>query len=122
MFTGEKLRLLADRWAGARPAERANAQSYLRELAEALGVEPPRPSGSGYEFEYAVRADGQGGSRDGGVRDGAHGVAFAGTVRNSIRFSIMSGIATRFRFVSRPMSAGVGRSLYTPVAVPFSNT
>jgi hypothetical protein len=56
-----KLKTLAERWADARPAERANAQSYLRELAEALGVEPPRPSGSGYEFEYAVRVV----SRDG---------------------------------------------------------
>lgn len=57
----EKLKALAERWADAKPAERANAQSYLRELADALGVEPPRPSGSGYEFEYAVRVV----SRDG---------------------------------------------------------
>jgi hypothetical protein len=61
MDASTKLKTLADRWADARPAERANAQSYLRELAEALGVEPPRPSGSGYEFEYAVRVV----SRDG---------------------------------------------------------
>ena len=61
MDVAAKLKALAERWAGARPAERANAQSYLRELAEALRVEPPRPSGSGYEFEYAVKVV----SRDG---------------------------------------------------------
>jgi len=45
---------LADRWKDAPAAERANAQSYLIELCHALGVEPPGPSGSGYEFEYAI--------------------------------------------------------------------
>lgn len=49
-----KLRALADRWATARAAERANAQSYIIELCDALGVEPPRPAGSGYEFELPV--------------------------------------------------------------------
>lgn len=49
------LRDLAERWASAKPAERANAQSYLIELSHALGVEPPRPAGSGYEFEYPVK-------------------------------------------------------------------
>ena len=37
MDASTKLKTLADRWADARPAERANAQSYPRELAEALG-------------------------------------------------------------------------------------
>lgn len=45
---------LTERWAPARAAERANFQSYLIELCHALGVEPPRPAGSGYEFEYPV--------------------------------------------------------------------
>src|SRR5215217_6347287 len=49
------LRALAERWAGAKAAERANAQSYLIELAEALGVERPRPAGSGYEFEFPLK-------------------------------------------------------------------
>ena len=51
-----RLRALVERWATAKAAERANAQSYLIELCEALGVERPRPAGSGgYEFEYHVR-------------------------------------------------------------------
>ena len=50
-----RLEALAERWATAKVAERANAQSYLIELAEALGVERPRPAGSGYEFEYALK-------------------------------------------------------------------
>lgn len=50
-----QLRTLAERWATATPAERANAQLYLAELCRALDVEPPRPAGSGYEFEYPVR-------------------------------------------------------------------
>ncbi|HEU4753647.1 MAG TPA: type IIL restriction-modification enzyme MmeI, partial [Armatimonadota bacterium] len=49
------LQALADRWSGAAAAERANAQSYLIELCEALGVEPPRPAGSGYEFEFPLK-------------------------------------------------------------------
>lgn len=49
------LRKLARRWEGARAKERSNAQSYLKELARALGVEEPRPSGSGYEFELEVK-------------------------------------------------------------------
>jgi hypothetical protein len=50
-----RLRDLAARWAEVPPGERANAQLYLGELAQALEVEPPRPRGSGYEFEYPVR-------------------------------------------------------------------
>lgn len=50
-----RLQTLANRWTNARPAERANAQTYLIELCEALGVERPRPAGSGYEFEYPVK-------------------------------------------------------------------
>ena len=49
------LELLAGRWNDARSAERANFQSYLIELCEPLGVERPRPAGSGYEFELPVR-------------------------------------------------------------------
>lgn len=55
MTTSLSLRSLAEQWAGAKAAERANAQSYLIELSEALGVERPRPAGSGYEFEYPIR-------------------------------------------------------------------
>lgn len=49
------LQALAERWSGAAAAERANAQIYLIELCEALGAEPPRPAGSGYEFEFPVK-------------------------------------------------------------------
>jgi hypothetical protein len=49
-----KLAALAARWAQADAKERANYQLYLIELCEALGVERPRPAGSGYEFEYSV--------------------------------------------------------------------
>ena len=49
------LRALRDRWADTKAAERANAQSYLRELCEALGVPTPQPAGSGYEFELPVK-------------------------------------------------------------------
>lgn len=49
------LRALREKWADAKPAERANAQSYLRDLCEALGVPTPLPAGSGYEFEFAVK-------------------------------------------------------------------
>jgi hypothetical protein len=50
-----KLTELAARWASAKAAERANFQSYLIELCEALEVERPRPAGSEYEFEYPVK-------------------------------------------------------------------
>ena len=49
------LQALADRWAGAQAAERANFQPYLIELCEALGVERPGPAGSGFQFELAVK-------------------------------------------------------------------
>jgi hypothetical protein len=49
------LRALRDRWAGVPAAERANAQTYLRDLCEALGVPAPLPAGSGYEFELPVK-------------------------------------------------------------------
>ncbi len=51
----DALSALADRWRDVPAKELANAQSYVIELCEALGVERPRPSGSGYEFEFAVR-------------------------------------------------------------------
>ncbi|HEU4648550.1 MAG TPA: DNA methyltransferase [Gemmatimonadales bacterium] len=51
----DRLRALAARWADATPAERANAQMYLTELCDALGVERPRPAGAGYQFEAPVR-------------------------------------------------------------------
>src|SRR5687768_710605 len=49
------LRGLAERWTGARAAERANFQSYLIELCDALGVPRPGPAGSGYQFELPVK-------------------------------------------------------------------
>ncbi len=59
--TSTALRDLATRWSAASAGERANAQLYLTELTEALGVERPRPRGAGYEFEHPVRV----GRRDG---------------------------------------------------------
>jgi hypothetical protein len=53
--TTAKLQALADRWASAKAAEQANLQSYVIELCGALGVEPPRPAGGGYEFELPVK-------------------------------------------------------------------
>ncbi|HEU0016217.1 MAG TPA: type IIL restriction-modification enzyme MmeI, partial [Longimicrobium sp.] len=50
-----KLRLLDERWSSARARERSNAQLYLIEFCEALGVAGPQPAGSGYEFEFPVR-------------------------------------------------------------------
>lgn len=55
------LESLASRWAAAKPAERANAQSYIIELCEALDVPRPQPAGSGYEFEFPMTIT----SRDG---------------------------------------------------------
>ena len=52
---------LAERWSGAPAGERANAQLYLAELADALGVERPRPAGSGFEFELPVTVTGRDG-------------------------------------------------------------
>jgi hypothetical protein len=49
------LKALADRWAGVKPAERANTHTFVQELCAALGVEVPRPAGSGYEFERAIK-------------------------------------------------------------------
>jgi len=49
------LAALAERWVSAHAAERANFQSYLIELCEALGVERPGPAGSGYQFELPVK-------------------------------------------------------------------
>ncbi len=53
---------LAARWEDAKARERANYQMYSSELCAALGVEGPRPAGSGYEFEFPVKVinrDGQ---------------------------------------------------------------
>jgi hypothetical protein len=55
MSSDAPLKALADRWAGAQAGERANFQTYLIELCEALGVERPGPAGSGYQFELAVK-------------------------------------------------------------------
>lgn len=49
------LKSLAEHWEGAKAAERANAQTYLIELSEALGVDRPQPAGSGYEFEFPIK-------------------------------------------------------------------
>ncbi len=49
------LRALAARWADAKARERGNFQLYMGELCSALGVEGPRPAGSGYEYELPVK-------------------------------------------------------------------
>lgn len=59
---------LAERWADADAAERSNAQLYVAELTDALGVERPRPRGAGYEFEHPIRVV---------TRDGSETVKFA---------------------------------------------
>lgn len=51
----DALRKLAARWADAKAHERANYALYLVELCAALGVEGPRPAGSGYELDFAVK-------------------------------------------------------------------
>ncbi len=51
----DALRKLAERWADAHARERANYQLYAGELCAALGVEGPRPAGSGYEYEFPVK-------------------------------------------------------------------
>lgn len=48
------LRTLAEKWAAVPAGERANYQLYLRDLADALGVTPPQPRGSDFEFEYPL--------------------------------------------------------------------
>ena len=66
-----RLRALAERWADAGAAERANYALYLVELCDALGVERPRPAaaggrvaeGSAYQFEFPIRTT----TRDGVV-------------------------------------------------------
>lgn len=60
---------LADRWRDADPAERANFQSYVKELCEALGVEPPRPAGSGYQFEQTIKVVARDGTESAGFVD-----------------------------------------------------
>ena len=54
-MSSDALRALAERWAGAEAAERANFQTYLIELCEAIGVPHPGPAGSGYQFELPVK-------------------------------------------------------------------
>ena len=51
-----RLQALAARWAKAKAAERANAQSYLIELCEALGVERPRPAGRHAKVVFSADA------------------------------------------------------------------
>jgi hypothetical protein len=55
MAASVRLQALAERWADAAPAERANLHLYVTEFCDALGVARPRPAGSGYEFEFPVR-------------------------------------------------------------------
>lgn len=58
-----RLHTLHERWNCASARERSNAQLYIVELCDALGVERPRPAGTGYEFEHPVHVVG----RDDGV-------------------------------------------------------
>lgn len=62
MSVETKLRDLTERWATATAGESANAQLYLTELTEALGVTRPRPRGSGYEFELPIKVVNRDGS------------------------------------------------------------
>jgi len=55
MAASVRLQALAERWADAAPAERANLHLYVTEFCDALGVARPRPAGSGYEFESPVK-------------------------------------------------------------------
>ena len=64
--TPAALKTLADAWAGVAAAERANAQLYVTELCDALGVPRPRGAGSGYQFEFPVKI----GTRDGSETQG----------------------------------------------------
>ena len=52
--TARRLRALAERWADAGAAERANYALYLVELCDALGVERPRPADGRYLFEFSI--------------------------------------------------------------------
>ena len=54
-----RLRALHNRWDAAGPRERSNAHLYIVELCDALGVERPRPAGTGYEFEYPLHVVGR---------------------------------------------------------------
>jgi hypothetical protein len=49
------------RWSAASPSKRANAQLFLVELCDLLGVPRPDPKpGSGYSFEFPVTETGSG--------------------------------------------------------------
>jgi|GEM_PF-3300425 len=59
-----RLRALDTRWSNAAPAERANFQSYLIDLCDAIGVPRPGPAARGggavreglaYQFEFPVQ-------------------------------------------------------------------
>ena len=48
---------LAEKWGPSQASEKANAQPFLADLCTALGVEQPRPAGTGaedYVFERRV--------------------------------------------------------------------
>jgi hypothetical protein len=50
-----KIEVFIARWSAASPSERANAQLFLVELCDLLGVPRPDPKpGSGYAFEIPV--------------------------------------------------------------------
>lgn len=70
--TPAALHALADAWAGVAAAERANAQLYLAEFCDALGVPRPRGAGSGYQFEFPVKI---------GARDGTESQGFVDCYR-----------------------------------------
>ena len=55
MPTNPKIAAFLAKWECAETSERANAKSFLIEFCHALEVEPPRPRGTGYEFEFEVR-------------------------------------------------------------------
>ena len=53
------LQELVDRWKASQASEKANAQSFIGDLCDALGVERPRPAtggdGDDYVYERPVR-------------------------------------------------------------------
>ncbi len=55
-----RLQSLAEQWNQAQIRERIDLQNYMGALCVALGIEPPGPGGSGYEYEYRIVSSGRG--------------------------------------------------------------
>ena len=103
-----QLHALAERWENVPAGEFANAQMYLTELAQALGVEPPRPKGSGYEFEFQVQLV----SRDGKESTGRIDLFKEG------HFILEAKHAAPGASVERTLRAAYGQALSYTTVVP----